>query len=604
MADARMISDQTKRPLWQTCLLTALGLAMAQAAYHWATAGTYGSAGGLVDTDAYMRLVRVRDWVSGGGWYPEPVARVADGTFFLHWTRPLDVLLAGGAWVLAPVAGEDALLVAGQWLSPLLAQATLLVLMVGFARWLAPQRLLEVSLVFLFQPMLANYFIYGRPDHHSLQALAFAGLLVLMLRLMERPDARVAFAAGAVAGFGVWISVEGFVPLAWAWGALAVLWIAGWQPAGRLGEALATGAAAVVALAVMLEHPPEAWLTGEADRVSWPHLVLIVLAGLAWTLVVRRLSTPRPTARLLFLAVGGMIVAILMAVLWSPLFLGPRAASSPELIELWWPRVGETQPINLITRQGWADVIFYLGAPLAGLGYVLWRRRRDDDDARRRGLLLALGLVGFIALAMWQVRWALYASLLACLPYGLLAGDVIRAIDRRVSGDEGETLRILATAGLFSWWLLAGLLLNQRASDEESRRAYGSLPALTTYLRDDPAFAEPGRLAAPVDLGPQLLWETPHAVLAVPYHRPAAGIYPLWQLFSSEDPEAAYALARARGAAWILVSRQPGQQAFYRSPGGGPSLYDRLVEGESPAWLERVDLPRDVGSAYRLYRVR
>ena len=60
--------------------------------------------GGLADSDAYMRLVRVLQLHDSGAWFDprEPRINPPEG-HIQHWTRPLDALLLAGAWLLQPL---------------------------------------------------------------------------------------------------------------------------------------------------------------------------------------------------------------------------------------------------------------------------------------------------------------------------------------------------------------------------------------------------------------------------------------------------------------------------------------------------------------------
>src|ERR1043165_7742792 len=59
----------------------------------------------LGDPDDAMRLVLVRDLMSGRGWYDQLVTRLQPplGTY-MHWSRLLDGLLAGLIWLFRLLA--------------------------------------------------------------------------------------------------------------------------------------------------------------------------------------------------------------------------------------------------------------------------------------------------------------------------------------------------------------------------------------------------------------------------------------------------------------------------------------------------------------------
>src|SRR5581483_7174298 len=61
---------------------------------------------GLVDTDDYMRMMQVRAWLSGQGWYDLRQYRMnppygAD----IHWSRLVDLPIAGLKLAFAPLFG-------------------------------------------------------------------------------------------------------------------------------------------------------------------------------------------------------------------------------------------------------------------------------------------------------------------------------------------------------------------------------------------------------------------------------------------------------------------------------------------------------------------
>jgi asparagine N-glycosylation enzyme membrane subunit Stt3 len=183
--------------------------------------------GVLADPDAYMRLNRVLELHEGGAWFDSRYPRIGPPEGHVqHWTRPLDLLLLIGAWLLQPAFGfEQALHLFGVLFSPIC-----LVLMVVALAW-AAQPILDrdarmlACLALLWQPMVLAYSSLGRPDHHALLLLLFVLLLGLTFRLLADPYARrLAELAGLVAALAIWVSPEALVfiapslvALGWAW---------------------------------------------------------------------------------------------------------------------------------------------------------------------------------------------------------------------------------------------------------------------------------------------------------------------------------------------------------------------------------------------------
>ena len=183
--------------------------------------------GELLGTDGYMRLVRVAGLHETGAWYDVTVARsnAPDGEV-LHWTRPLDILLLAGAWVLTPVTGfRDALFFAGAVVSPLLWAFTGAAFVWAGEPFFGRSGRYLAMVAFLVQPAIMDYSLAGRADHHMLLLLIFVVSFGLTARMLLTPfHAGLALAAGAVVGLGLWVSFEFLLALLAAFAAMTLAW--------------------------------------------------------------------------------------------------------------------------------------------------------------------------------------------------------------------------------------------------------------------------------------------------------------------------------------------------------------------------------------------
>ena len=108
-----------------------------------------------------------------------------------------------------------------------------------------------------------------------------------------------------------------------------------------------------------------------------------------------------------------------------------------------------------------------------------------------------------------------------------------------------------------------------------------------------------GLVLAFIDAGPFLLMETPHAVLAAPYHRNIAGNAAMLDIFLA-SPEEAQARLAALGVDYVAFC--PGAPERYNYVSAAPEgLAASLTRGEVPAFLERIPLE---GTDLAVYRVR
>ena len=109
-----------------------------------------------------------------------------------------------------------------------------------------------------------------------------------------------------------------------------------------------------------------------------------------------------------------------------------------------------------------------------------------------------------------------------------------------------------------------------------------------------------GQRAGHSNLGPAILRNTPHRVLAGSYHRNLAGNLAALDAFTA-TPEKAREVARANNIGLVAFCRGNAETAFLagRAPEG---LLAGLLAGSTPGWLEMV--PESRGKPLELYRVR
>jgi len=124
-----------------------------------------------------------------------------------HTTAPLDWLIAFLALVAAPFS-QQALDLAGAWISPLLGIATLVALWCWSTRERLPYRHAMLLLLAL-SPIVTQAFRIGRPDHQSLLLLLIASGIAAEWTLWRAPSRRAALAWGIAWGLALWTSLYG-----------------------------------------------------------------------------------------------------------------------------------------------------------------------------------------------------------------------------------------------------------------------------------------------------------------------------------------------------------------------------------------------------------
>ena len=593
--------------------------------------------GSLADSDAYMRLARVLQLHDAGAWFDprEPRINPPEG-HVQHWTRVLDALLLAGAWPLQPLLGfERALHLWGVLISP--ALLALAVVAIGWAGAPALDRdaRLLACLVLLIQPIVLAYTSVGRPDHHSLLLLLALLLIGLSARLAAAPqDRRAAVLAGTVAAIAVWVSPEALTFVAVSLAALGLFWLAGVPGLARANRAYLLATTGALAIALLIERGPTDLLAIESDRLSVVHLVLFALIAGFWSVMslaepadassADRPSTggrPTPFLRLPFLSGAGVApatgralaavagvgaLAAIMALAFPDLRQGPLGQVDPLYDRIRLQNIIEIQPL---LRTDWMAsgrigealerLIKAVGIGLIALPCLGILLARSSGAAWRFWATVALALLVFLPLAFHQVRWASYAEAFLVWPYAAAIAWLLGRLSR-ASGGAGVVLRPLVIVAALFWPLVLAATLPQQIVESAGRAC--PLDRLVAVL--DRAAPAPQTLLAYADYGSELLYRTPHRVLAIPNHRPQPGFAATYRILTATDEALARAELARFGVDWILLCPSATERSLFAVPGAaGTTFYERLADGEPPPWLRPLPLEDDLAEAARLFEV-
>ncbi|MEO5337443.1 MAG: hypothetical protein H7841_11200 [Magnetospirillum sp. WYHS-4] len=565
-----------------TAALAAMALALAWPTDSW-----------VLDTDGYQRLNRVVQLLEGGGWYDAVFHRSnpPDGEV-LHWTRPLDALLALFALPLLPfVSAREALL----WSSPvaILVQGWIGVAAFVWAlRPFVPSKSLGYAgLLFAVQPAIfGRAFMPNQPDHHGLLILLFAFLLGAALRIAAgKAMDRTAFLGGLAGGLSLWVSPETLAPLAVFTGLAGLAWLReGRRELARDMVLLWSGLTLAVAVSLPLERPPADLGAVEFDRLSLPHLGLAVAGTLGWFALARAPALGTRGRIALALSLGGA-AGLVLHLAFPGVLLGPLAMTDKWFAAIYNAATPENLP--LVSRSGFdaGPAAYALGLPTAGLAILAWRAVRQPTGPWGEFWVL-LALLPFAIMGAAMVRWAIYAEVLA-------AAVVLVALGARLTDRPSVRGLVLLAAAMGP--VLAGAVLDGLRWGTPPARPFGCdvgpvLPILNG------AFGERQRTILADGEGPRLLFDSPHRVVTIGFHRDAPRVMAIWRALAAPDDGPLRILARDRGAELLLIC--PGQDNPLAPP-APPALAARLAD-ETPAWLWRIEIPGAGPRGYRLFEVR
>jgi hypothetical protein len=554
---------------------------------HWAASGQL-----LGDSDDAMRLVEVRRFLAGQGWFDlhEPRVQPPIG-YDTHWSRLIDAGLAGLFVVFHGIVeaaqAERLMRVTWPllWLIPAIAGAA------AIALRLAGRQAASAALLLLAVGLPAfQQFKPGRIDHHNVQ-IALTMLIVAATVWSDRLR-WTAWAAGALSGLALAIGLESapFVVIAGAaFAARYVLDRNGVSALAAYGASLAASAA----VAFFVSVGPANWLTSACDAIAINAALPLVIAGSIFAAAGSCVPRERAAARCC-VAIGAASLAILASLWLEPrCAAGPFATIDPALWPVWHSHVREMQSLAATARDYPAAAAAIAAYPAAA---ILAAVALAFDANTRRDLGFVAAAAAFALAAAMTVVAIRSSSYAIWLGLPLVAAAIVQLFARfRL---DSLPLRCAVTIALAPAVVAGGAIAIAEAAGEPALR---ERPNLGCFKSEN--YAAIGRLpaglvAADVDYGPFLLALTPHAVLAAPYHRLSAGILSSHRVFA-RPPDAAREIVRAARVTYVMLCGDRPPQGL-AEPDRRRSLWSHLQAGSIPDWLEA----EPISGVLRVYRVR
>lgn len=552
------------------------------------------------DTDDALRMVQVRALLAGQGWFDLHQYRIdAPQGVVMHWSRLVDLPLAGFILVLRPLLGAAGGEQVAAVLVPLL---TLLAvqLCLGRIAW----RQLDVEsagfasvLILLMSPAMAQL-VPLRIDHHGWQIVA---VVAALNALLSDDGRRGALVAGVALAFGLSVSLE-LLPFAALFALVFGLrWLE--DAAQRQWLVRYLDALTLASVGFFLATRGTADLTQYCDAVSPAYL-----AGLAATaLAVRGVALLRLPKLALLAALGLAALAGAAAFLWfAPACTnGPFARLDPLVRSFWYDNVQEGRPV---WHQTWPVIAQMLLPALVGWQAAVRLARRERSRFWREYAVL---LAGAILISIAVSRFSAVSCAVAAVPLAWQLRTWARALPRlrgpwRKAGlvvavgvllMPGVTMEVVGKAYARIGGGVGAARIAGGGDDATPLNQTCSMPTSLAQLRKLP----PGTILTQIDVGPFLLLRTDHRVVATPHHRASAAMHDVIAAFLA-PPEQARAFALRRHADYVLVCTDLIETAMYRdrAPAG---LAAQLVAGRRIDWLEPVPLGPGADKM-RLWRVR
>lgn len=547
----------------------------------------------LIDPDDAMRLVEVRAYLAGQGWFDLHEARVAPPLGYdSHWSRLVDAGLAGlfrlFALAFEPPMAER--LMRAVW--PLLWLGFAFAATMAVAQRIAGDRgALAVTFLALLGLPAYPRFIGGNIDHHNVQIALTMVMLATTVWSDRKP--RIGGVAGIVAALALAVGLECLPFVVLCGGAFAMRFVftpAGGRALGYFGSALAVG----TVVAFLATVGPDRWGAMVCDSFAINLAAPLALAGAALTLLgAARGPTPAWLRLVSILVIAGAAAG--MALGMEPRCLGgPFAMMDPAARAKWLVNVQENLPLLQQAREDPITTAF-LASPLllacvATIVLALTRSARGDFGIQATivlfvaATLVALSTAKIVSYAIWFSLPLLAAF--ACLMWKVMGLE--RALARVAVVGVMSPLVV----GLGGIGVASALSTSHESSTDvpcnliESYRALSELP--------------PGLVFTDVDSGPYVLALTRHSVLGAPYHRLSPAILATFRIFEAPPEAARDELARL-GASYVAVCGGRLAPIPPVATSETPQTFARALSSDQGLdWLDRIP---DRQSGLKVYRM-
>lgn len=551
-------------------------------------------AGGLVDPDSYMRVIRL-EAALGHHDLGYVVARDGSGAgTLLHWSHLLDFLLCLLAAPLRPVLDTHAALHAAAAAFGPLSMAALGIGVAWAAAPLAERRWLWLApAVVALSPAIVSYGLPGVGHHHVLLVLCAVMTCGYAVRGALRPSpARAGLAMGAWAGVGIWLSPESMPFSLMAFGGLWLAWLSmpERRDIARMIRMTGVGFLLVVTGGFAVDPPYAGYASIEIDRISVVYLFLafaVCMTGCA-AAALDRLQLHGRWRIVACLAIPAVYLAVWLG-LFPAVIRGPGGLMNAHDTHAFLDGITEMMPVRSLSGA----IEFLMTGTLTAI--VL-----TAICVSRRSLLLgyvAVCACVLIALGATHVRFAAYMAAAAAVMLPVL---ITGCTEYLASWAEGA--QAAARVGLMALFVLLPRA-ERLPVFSSSANAATNATAPTCSLSDSGAMladhAGQVVLADPND-SPELLYRTRVLTVGSLYHRNVAAFMRLRAAWRSPPSDVVPEAVRKTGASLVLFCHSLGRSLLVADL-PPETLLDRLNRGEVPPWLSKID--EDPQSGNTLYQV-
>lgn len=570
--------------------LLAVGQLMGQ---NWASTAVT-----LPDPDDAMRLVQVRDFLAGHGWFDLHNARFnPPWGYDSHWSRLVDAGLAGlflffNQFADVPLAERLMCSVwPVLWLLPSIGAVAAIAWRVG-----GRETAIIALLLAAFNNPGFEQFRPGRIDHHNIH-IALTLLTTAAAVWADRMRWCV-WTTGGLTGLAIAIGFEA-LPFYVLFGVYFITrFIIDRAAAAELnGYASALLASTLASFLVTVR--PERWTNSVCDMIAVNSTAAVTIVSVGLLLAVRFFANDHLWWMRLSVCGASVGAAILAFTLFEPRCLaGPYGLIDPAIRPIWLDNIAEAESLFRLFQISAVTAIAMASFPTIAV-MALLLIIRISPRPREVGFLVAAAsfLLAFVTM-LTVVRGYSYAIWLG-LPFVAGAANQLFA--------KHEIKRLLPRCVIALFFTptaisMCAILVTQSVSNGKLLNLSPALQACVARENYAPLARLPVGLVVlnSLELAPYLLAWTPQLALAAPYHRISAAILAAHQALAL-PPQDARSVITHLGINYVAICGPEGPENISQEE-RERSLWKQLQAGTPPDWL--VKLPESRDNAFVVYRVK
>lgn len=371
----------------------------------------------LPDNDDLMRVLRVREWLNGAGFYDniehrsnEPIGAS------IHWSRIADLPL----FLFQKIAIFFTSTTNAEILSiifvPIFLGAIFIFSLGKVAYKFSNSKLsfiFALCLVPIFSTNFYNFQI-GRVDHHGLQLICIIGILHGLFENKFKNG----FIGGIALSLSIAIGFEALIIEAILCLSLFALWLLNGAKRKNQVYGFCFGLLIGIIFGFFINVAPKDYFINRNDFQSFGQTILIIFAAIYFALMAKFTSHSNLAKKLIFIIIG-LFIGIILIYEFKEILKPVYGQISPILTSLWLNKIGEITPLWKLSLTNQMALLLPAILAITLIFIEITKSKPQENDKFAYWIILLIlilttGLMTFFYQNRFNIHFGLFISLALC----------------------------------------------------------------------------------------------------------------------------------------------------------------------------------------------